>query len=284
MNKLFDINYIKSLLARYGFNFSKGLGQNFIVDGSICPRMAEESVVNDNIGVIEIGPGIGVLTRELAKRAKKVISIEIDNRLLTILDETMKEFSNVKIINGDFLNIDVASLLKEEFEGMDVSICANLPYYITSPIIMKILESKLDIKSIVAMVQKEAADRLCAKPGSRECGAVSVAVRYYSNPEILFNVPRTSFIPQPEVDSSVIKLNIHKDNILPDKIEKTLFHIVKSSFSQRRKTIINSLNGTCGKSKIEIERICELLNINPKSRAENLTLENFIKLTKHMVN
>ena len=183
MENLCNINVIKDVFERHNFSFSKTLGQNFLVNPSICPRIAEDGIRDENYGVIEIGTGIGVLTNELAKRAKKVVAIEIDDRLIPILEETLAEYDNVKIINEDVLKVDLHKLIEEEFEGMNVCVCANLPYYITSPIIMALLESKLKIKSITVMVQKEAATRLCAKVGTRECGAVTFAVRYYSEPK-----------------------------------------------------------------------------------------------------
>lgn len=180
MPNLTDVSYIKEIMTKYGFSFSKALGQNFIVNPSVCPKMAESAVTDENMGVIEIGPGIGVLTKELAKRAKKVVAVELDKRLLPVLSETLSEFSNVKVINADAMKLDFNRLIREEFDGMKVAVCANLPYYITSPIIMQLLEARLNITGITVMVQKEAARRICAKVGSRESGAISVAVTYYS--------------------------------------------------------------------------------------------------------
>ena len=188
MYNLTDIGTVKDILGRHGFHFSKSLGQNFIVNPSVCPRMAEESGIDENCGVIEIGAGIGVLTAELAKRAKKVVVIEIDTKLLPILDETLKDFDNIEIINQDVLKTDLAALIKEKFDGMPVYVCANLPYYITSPVIMALLESRLPIEAITVMVQKEAAQRLCAPVGSRLSGAVTVAVDYYAEAKKLFDV------------------------------------------------------------------------------------------------
>ena len=190
MENLSNISVIRDVLSRHGFSFSKGLGQNFLINPTVCPRMAEMGNAKPGWGIIEIGAGVGVLTAELARRADKVVCIEIDSRLLPVLDETLAEFDNIKIVNEDVLKVDLHKLIEQEFAGMPVAVCANLPYYITSPIIMNLLEAHLPIASLTVMVQKEAAARLCAEPGSREVGAVSIAVRYYSDPKILFQVSR----------------------------------------------------------------------------------------------
>ncbi len=280
MYELSNINVIKSLLSKYGFNFSKGLGQNFITDPGLCPQIVEDSQITEKMGIIEIGPGIGVLTQEIAKRAKKVVSVEIDNRLIPILDDTLSDFDNIEIINNDFMKIDIAKLIDEKFKDTDVGVCANIPYYITSPILMKILESRADVKFVVAMVQKEAAERICAEAGTRECGAISLAVRYYSKPEILFDVPRESFIPAPNVDSSVIKLDIKKERLLNCSEEKNFFKIIKCAFGKRRKTLINALSGNFAMSKSDMEKIFNELGISTKSRAEELKFNEFIELSK----
>ena len=238
MENLCNISVIKDVFERHHFTFSKTLGQNFLVNPSVCPRIAEDGIRDSRYGVIEIGTGIGVLTNELAKRAKKVVAIEIDERLMPVLEETLQEYDNVKIINDDVMKVDLHRLLEEEFKGMDVCVCANLPYYITSPIIMLFLEAKLPIRSITVMVQKEAATRLCAQVGTRECGAVTFAVRYYSEPKLLFNVSRGSFMPAPNVDSAVIRLEVRPPEHRADD-EAFLFELVKAAFSQRRKTLAN---------------------------------------------
>nr|MCR5718817.1 16S rRNA (adenine(1518)-N(6)/adenine(1519)-N(6))-dimethyltransferase RsmA [Oscillospiraceae bacterium] len=197
MNELTDIGYVKALLERHGFSFSKALGQNFLVNPTVCPRIAELGNAAPGWGILEIGTGIGTLTKELAKRADKVCAIELDQRLFPILEETLSEFDNVKIFHGDAMKYDLAGLLAEEFSGLRVAVCANLPYYITSPLIMRLLEEKLPIETITVMVQKEAAQRMCAPIGSRESGAVSVAVAYYGEAEKLFDVSRGSFMPAP---------------------------------------------------------------------------------------
>lgn len=273
MERLSDIGEIKRILSKHGFTFSKAMGQNFLVNPSVCPRMAEYCGADGDKGVIEIGPGIGVLTNELCKVAKKVVAIELDTRLLPVLEETLAEHKNVKVINADVMKVDLHKLISEEFSGMEVVVCANLPYYITSPIIMKLLEDKLPINALTVMVQKEAADRLCADVGSRESGAVTVAVNYYSSAEKLFGVSRGSFMPAPNVDSAVIRLNVSKEPRIDVKDEKLFFKMVKSAFSQRRKTISNSVTSGLSLSKDSFKTACENAGISPTARAEALTLE-----------
>ena len=241
MYNLSDINTIKSILSKNGFSFSKALGQNFIIDDSVCPRMADAAVPDEEYGVIEVGPGIGVLTAELAKRAKRVVAIELDDRLPPILADTLSDFDNVKIVSGDVMKIDLHALIKEEFSGMPVVICANLPYYITSPVIMKLLEDNLPVESIVVMVQKEAADRLCADVGTRDAGAVTVAVNYYATADELFFVGKECFMPSPKVDSEVISLTLRDERPGDIDDEAKFFNMIKTAFTKRRKTIMNSL-------------------------------------------
>lgn len=209
MENLSNIGTIKDVFARHGFSFSKTLGQNFLVNPTVCPKIAEMGNAREGFGIIEIGTGIGVLTHELAKRADKVVAVEIGERLLPILKETLAEHDNVKVINADVMKIDLHKLIDDEFKGMKVAVCANLPYYITSPIIMTLLESRIPVESITVMVQKEAGTRICAELGTREVGAVTVAVRYFSTPKLLFNVSRGSFMPAPNVDSCVIRLDLN---------------------------------------------------------------------------
>ncbi|MBP1581757.1 MAG: 16S rRNA (adenine(1518)-N(6)/adenine(1519)-N(6))-dimethyltransferase RsmA [Oscillospiraceae bacterium] len=275
MQNLSNIGVIKDILNRHGFTFSKGLGQNFLINPSVCPRMAEMGNAQPGWGMIEIGSGFGVLTVELAQRADKVVVIEIDSRLLPILDETLADFDNIKIVNQDVLKVDLAALIAEEFHGKKVGICANLPYYITSPIIMSILEAKLPIESLTVMVQKEAAQRICAAPGSREVGAVSIAVQYYAEPKVLFPVSRGSFMPAPDVDSAVIRLDIRKEPPVAVESEETFFKVVRGAFSQRRKTLSNTLASAFGMSKADVNSWLEQAGVASNLRAEQLSMEQF---------
>lgn len=278
MDNLTNILTIKDLLSRHGFNFSKALGQNFLINPSVCPRMAEYCGAQKGVGVIEIGPGFGVLTHELCKLADKVISIELDKRLVPVLAETMVEHDNFKLINEDVLKVDLHKLIEEEFKGMRVVVCANLPYYITSPVIMKLLEEKLDIDSITVMVQKEAAQRLCAKVGTRDSSAITVAVNYYSEPSLLFHVSSGSFMPAPKVDSAVIRLDISDKPRVECKSEKTFFKVVKGAFAQRRKTVVNSISSSLGLSKAYVESALTDNGISKTVRAEQLSLSDFAKI------
>lgn len=279
MDNLSNIGTIKDIMNRHGFNFNKSLGQNFLVNPSVCPRIAENGNANESFSIIEIGTGFGVLTVELAKRAKKVVAIEIDKKLMPVLAETLADYDNVKVINEDVLKVDLEKLIEDEFQGMDVAVCANLPYYITSPIVMGLLEQRLPIKSITVMVQKEAAERLCAKMGTRQCGAVTAAVNYYSEPKVLFQVSRGSFMPAPNVDSTVIRLDIKQQT--PDNVENEahLFKLIRASFSQRRKTLANPVSSElCIKKEIVLSAL-ESVGLKPTARAEELTLEQFIALS-----
>lgn len=272
MKNLSDINVIKSVLADHGFTFSKSLGQNFIINPGVCPRIAEEGGAREGVGVLEVGAGIGVLTAELAKRADKVVCVELDTRLLPVLDKTLADFNNIKIINGDILKVDLQKILEDEFGDMPVVVCANLPYYITSPVIMRLLESRLKIESITVMVQKEAAVRLCADVGSRDSGAVTVAVNYYSQAQKLFDVSRGSFMPSPNVDSAVIRLDIlHEPPIMVDD-EKFFFSMVKAAFAQRRKTASNGISAGTGIPKQTVIAAIEAAGLPTSVRAEALTM------------
>ena len=273
MANLSDIGVIKSVLQRHGFTFSKALGQNFIVNPSVCPRIAEEGGAREGVGVLEVGAGIGVLTAELAKRADKVVCVELDTRLLPVLDETLADYDNIKIINGDILKVDLHKILEEEFGDMPVIVCANLPYYITSPVIMRLLESRLNIESVTVMVQKEAAVRLCADVGSRDSGAVTVAVNFYSEAQKLFDVSRGSFMPAPNVDSAVIRLDIRKEVPVEVTDEKFFFAMVRSAFSQRRKTASNGISSGLGMPKQTVIEAIENAGLPSTVRAESLTME-----------
>lgn len=273
---------IKALLQKNGFRFSKALGQNFLIDPTVCPRMAEAAIPGPDYGVIEIGPGIGVLTVELAKRAKKVVAIELDERLFPILDETLADYDNVKVVPGDVLEVDLHQLIAEEFTREDgslmpLAICANLPYYITSPVIMKLLSERLPVDDLTVMVQKEAADRLCAAVGTRAAGAVTVAIRYYADAEKLFFVKKGAFMPAPKVDSEVIRLTLRD---APNEVanEDGFFTMVKAAFGQRRKTIMNSLAAGLGMSKDDLGDLLDRLSIPRTARIEQLTMEQLISI------
>ena len=282
MNRLSDIGTIKDILSRHGFTFSKSLGQNFLINPSVCPRMAELSGAGQGVGVIEVGPGIGVLTNELCTLADKVVAIELDKRLLPVLDETLGEYDNLKVINADILEIDLHKLIEEEFSGMEVVVCANLPYYITSPVIMKLLEDKLPISAITVMVQKEAAQRICAEVGSRQSGAVTVSVNYYAKPEMLFSVSAGSFMPAPKVDSAVIRLNVLDEPPVKVNDEKKFFSVVKASFSQRRKVISNSLSSGLSLDKSKTAEVLEKSGVPLNARAEKLSLQNFADIANNL--
>lgn len=270
---------ISQILQRHGFHLSKALGQNFLINGTVCPRMADMCGADENTGVLEVGPGIGVLTVQLAQRAQKVVSVELDKRLLPVLEETLAEYDTVSVIPGDILKIDLQSLCEEQFEGKEFCICANLPYYITSPVIMRFLESGLPIRAITVMVQKEAAKRLCALPGSRECGAVSVGVHYRCRPEILFDVGRSSFMPPPNVDSAVIRLNMLKSPSVQVRDEGLFFRLVKAAFGKRRKTLVNSVSSSLPFEKGLLAGALRDCGLSESIRAERMTMENFAQLS-----
>lgn len=280
--ELTNIGTIKDLFQRHGFSFTKSLGQNFLVNPAVCPKIAEQGGCNENVCALEIGTGIGVLTKELALRCKKVVAVEIDEGLKPILQETLSEFSNIEIIFADFMETDLKALFEEKLKGEEVVVCANLPYYITSPVIMRLLEEKPPIKSLTVMVQKEAADRICAPMGSRDCGALTAAVNYYSTPKKLFNVSRGSFNPSPNVDSAVIRLDIAGTKKYPVKDEKLFFRIIKATFSQRRKQMINPLSAELGISKAQMSEILEKSGIKPAARPEELTMESFTTLCNNI--
>lgn len=280
MQNLTNLGTIRTIMDRFGFTFSKSLGQNFIVNPSVCPKIAELGGAESEVGVLEIGAGFGVLTNELAARAEKVVVVELDSRLLPVLSYTLSDHKNVKVVNQDILKTDLPALLAEEFGEMEVVVCANLPYYITSPILMMLLESRLPVKSITVMVQKEAGERICAVMPSRACGAVTAAVRYYSEPQILFPVSRGSFYPSPNVDSMVVRLDVKKELPLEGEAEKRLFRVVKATFGQRRKTLVNTLSSGL---KIEKARAAEAIaeaGLKSTVRAEELSLDEFIRLSQ----
>ena len=276
---LCDYKTVDALLKKYGFSFSKALGQNFLIDSEVCPQMAYYLGADEKTAVIEIGPGIGVLTKELCKTAGKVAAIELDKRLYPVLEETLGDFDNFELIEGDAMKLDLKALIDEKFSGFDdIKICANLPYYITSPLIMKLLEDKLPISEIVVMVQKEAAERLCAEMGTRNAGAVTAAVKYYGDAEVLFEVGRESFMPSPKVDSAVIKITLNKENRYNISDEKSFFALIRAAFAQRRKTLINSVSSSLNIPKSEIASALSELSLDENIRAEKFTMEDFVNL------
>ena len=275
--RLTDVGYIRDVLERHGFHFSKKLGQNFLINPSVCPRMAEACGATPDSGVLEIGPGIGVLTRELARQAGQVVSIELDDRLPPVLAETLAGVDNVSFVWGDCMKLDLHRLIAEKFGDRPVAVCANLPYYITSPIIMMLLESRLPVENITVMVQKEAAQRLCATPGTREAGAVTLAVQYYAEAETLFGVSRGSFMPAPNVDSAVIRLTRRKTPPCEVQNEAVLFRLIRAGFNQRRKTLLNSLTGA-GFNKEQLQAAFAAAQLAPTARAEQLTLPEWAAL------
>ena len=280
---LSDPGKIKEILTRHRFHFSKALGQNFLINPTVCPRMAEASGAGECRGVIEVGPGIGVLTWELAQVAPKVAAIELDERLFPVLEETLSQCSNVTVVPGDVMKLDLHQLIDQEFDGGPVCVCANLPYYITSPVILRLLEEKLPLTSITVMVQKEAAQRLCAAPGTRECGAVSVAVHYRSKPQMLFSVGRGSFLPPPKVDSAVIRLDLLQEPPVQVEDENWFFQVSRSAFAQRRKTAANSISATLHLPKPQVETALVAAGAQENVRAERLTLEQLGELSNQLL-
>jgi 16S rRNA (adenine1518-N6/adenine1519-N6)-dimethyltransferase len=273
----------KAILEKYGFSFKKSLGQNFLIDTNILNRIVDHAGLTKESGAIEIGPGIGALTEQLAKNCQKVVAFEIDQRLIPILKDTLSPYPHVKVIHEDVLKADVLSVMEHEFKEMDdVMVVANLPYYVTTPIIMKLLEDQLPIRGIVCMLQKEVADRISAKPGTKEYGSLSIAVQYYTMAEIVMIVPKTVFVPQPNVDSAVIRLTRRLTPIVEVKDEAFFFQVTRASFAQRRKTLLNNLQSGLrnGKEKKElILSILERVQIEPSRRGETLSIEEFARLS-----
>lgn len=272
----------KDILARHGFSFKKSLGQNFLIDPNILHRITETAGLTKKTGVIEIGPGIGALTEHLARAAGKVVAFEIDQRLLPILDETLAPYDNVKVIHGDVLKADVKQVVAEEFQGFDeLMVVANLPYYVTTPIIMKLLEDKVPVTGFVVMLQKEVGDRISAKPSTKDYGSLSIAVQYYTEPSIAFIVPKTVFMPPPNVDSAIIKLDVRTEPAVAVKDETFFFTVTRAAFAQRRKTIQNNLlNGLpSGKERKEaVLAALEEAGVEPSRRGETLSLAEFARL------
>ncbi|MBO8178316.1 MAG: 16S rRNA (adenine(1518)-N(6)/adenine(1519)-N(6))-dimethyltransferase RsmA [Bacillus sp. (in: Bacteria)] len=276
-------NRTKEILQKYGFSFKKSLGQNFLIDPNILRKITDAANLTQESGAIEIGPGIGALTEHLARACKKVVAFEIDQRLLPILNETLAPYSNVDIIHSDVLKANVKEIIHERMAGIeDIMVVANLPYYVTTPIIMKLLTDNLPIRGLVVMLQKEVADRMTARPGTKDYGSLSIAVQYYTDVEIVMNVPKTVFVPQPNVDSAVIRLTRRSTPRAVVKDESFFFQVTKASFAQRRKTIFNNLSSQLPSGKEKKEAILAALeqaNIDPKRRGETLTIEEFARLS-----
>lgn len=269
------------VLQKYKFNFQKKFGQNFLIDTHVLEKIISSANVTKEDMVLEIGPGIGTMTQYLAENARKVVAVEIDKALIPILEDTLQEYDNVKVINEDILKVDISALAKEENQGKPIKVVANLPYYITTPIIMGLFESHVPIDSITVMVQKEVADRMQVGPGTKDYGALSLAVQYYAKPEIVANVPSNCFMPRPNVGSAVIRLTRHAKPPVVVKDEKLMFRLIRASFNQRRKTLVNGLNNSpeLAFSKEEIAKALEEMGLSQTIRGEALTLEQFGELS-----
>jgi len=268
------------VIKKYDFSFQKRFGQNFLIDEHVLGKIIDSSLVGPEDGVIEIGPGIGTMTQLLSARAKKVVAIEIDKELIPILTDTLSDCDNVKVIHADVMKTDLNRLIEEEFPNMDVRVVANLPYYITTPIVMGLLENHVPVTSITIMIQKEVAQRMQAGPGSKDYGALSLAVQYYANTYIAANVPPNCFMPRPKVGSSVIRLDLHEKSVVDVKNEKLMFDIIRGAFNQRRKTMVNAVGNFAGLdfSKEEIISALNKVGLDENVRGEALSLEQFAKL------
>ena len=268
------------VLQKYNFNFQKKFGQNFLIDTRVLEEIIDAAEITKDDFVLEIGPGIGTMTQYLCEAAREVVAVEIDTNLIPILKDTLSAYDNVEVLNQDILKVDIASLAKERNNDKPIKVVANLPYYITTPIIMGLFESHVPIDSITIMVQKEVADRMQEGPGSKEYGALSLAVQYYAKPEIVVNVPPSCFMPQPKVGSAVIRLARHEQPPVQADNEKLMFQVIRASFNQRRKTLANGLNnfGSFGLSKEEIQSCIEELGVPVNIRGEALSLEQFAEL------
>ena len=268
------------VLQKYNFNFQKKFGQNFLIDTRVLEEIIDAAEITKDDFVLEIGPGIGTMTQYLCEAAREVVAVEIDTNLIPILKDTLSAYDNVEVLNQDILKVDIASLAKERNNDRPIKVVANLPYYITTPIIMGLFESRVPIDSITIMVQKEVADRMQEGPGSKEYGALSLAVQYYAKPEIVVNVPPSCFMPQPKVGSAVIRLTRHEQSPVEVEDEKLMFQVIRASFNQRRKTLANGLNnfGGFGLSKEEIQTCIEELGVPVNIRGEALSLEQFAEL------
>lgn len=274
----------KDIIARYGFSFKKSLGQNFLVDQNVLSNIVAAAELDKTKGALEIGPGIGALTGRLADEAGKVAAVEIDQRLIPILNDMMADQPHVTIVHGDVLKLDLQALIEDQFEGMSgISVVANLPYYVTTPILMKLLEERLPLQHIVVMIQKEVAQRMAAKPGGKDYGSLSVAVQYYCEPQLVCTVPHTVFIPQPNVDSAVIKLTLREQPAVDVPDEAYFFRVVQASFAQRRKTLANNLTAFVGKDNREaLQALLLEAGIDPGRRGETLSLDEFARIARRL--
>ncbi|MEJ8751982.1 16S rRNA (adenine(1518)-N(6)/adenine(1519)-N(6))-dimethyltransferase RsmA [Lagierella sp. ICN-221743] len=278
-NRLYQSSYLAEILKKFNFSFSKSLGQNFLIDGNIVKNIVEKSGITKDDIVLEIGPGFGTLTEELALNVKKVISIEKDHRLMEVLDYTLRNYDNVKIINGDFLKTELEKIFLEEAKGQKLKVVANLPYYITTPILERIIENKKYFSTISVMVQEEVARRVVASPNNKDYGSLTLYLKYNCNSEILIKVPKTVFMPSPNVDSAILYLELVDRDF--DVDEDYLFKFIRSGFTKRRKNIMNSLStGFVDVSKAQLKEILSSLELSGNLRAENLSLEDYINITK----
>lgn len=281
MAELGNPQNIIEVLQKYRFNFQKKFGQNFLIDTHVLDKIIDASGVKEDDFVLEIGPGIGTMTQYLCERAREVVAVEIDKNLIPILSDTLKNYSNVTVINEDILKLDICKLAEEKNQGKPIKIVANLPYYITTPIIMGLFESHVPIDSITIMVQKEVAERMQEKPGSKEYGALSLAVQYYAKPEIVANVPPNCFMPRPNVGSAVIRLTRHTEPKIVVKDEKFMFKLIRASFNQRRKTLQNGINNSAelSISKDAVVEALRKMGLSESIRGEALTLAQFAELS-----
>ncbi len=270
-----------AVLQKYNFNFQKKFGQNFLIDTNVLDKIIDSAEVTKEDCVLEIGPGIGTMTQYLAERAGSVVAVEIDKALIPILKDTLSGYDNVTVINEDILKVDINRIVEEKNQGRPIKVVANLPYYITTPIIMGLFESHVPLKSITIMVQKEVADRMQVGPGTKDYGALSLAVQYYSRPEIVANVPPNCFIPRPNVGSAVIKLTRYENPPVKVRDEKKMFALIRASFNQRRKTLMNGLSNAkeLQVTKEQIAEALEQMQLSPTIRGEALTLEQFAQLS-----
>ena len=268
------------ILDKYGFSFQKKYGQNFLIDKNILEKIVDAAEIGKDDVVLEIGPGIGTMTQYLCERAREVIAVEIDDKLIPVLADTLSEYDNVTVIHQDILKVDIRALAEEKNGGKPIKVVANLPYYITTPIIMELFESRVPLESVTVMVQKEVAERMKEGPGSKDYGALSLAVAYYAVAEIIAEVPPACFIPRPKVSSMVIRLTCHKEPPVEVADERFLFSVIRASFQQRRKTLVNGLNNApwIPVDREEITRCVESLGYGPSVRGEKLTLEEFARL------